>query len=183
MWSFDSDGQLIAFEGDPIDSQDDASPEHVFFIENDDGSKSDVRIPSKREWQALMACFPGARQVLYAPIHDSVTSSYISATFAVSLKEVPVFTTEIEVAFVKAFLNSVAAECDGVRVELENRQKGDFISSISHEFRTPLHGILASTALLTDSNLTKPQQNLCDTINCCGRTLFNTVCSSCRKDS
>ncbi|RDW67696.1 hypothetical protein BP6252_09092 [Coleophoma cylindrospora] len=174
LWSFDAEGQLISFEGNPIDLGKDTSLEHGFF-DDDDGSKSDTKIPSKGELQALATCFPEARQILFAPIHDSVNSGYISATFAVSLKEVPVFTTEIEVAFVRAFLNSVAAEYDKVKVQLESRQKGDFISSISHEFRTPLHGILASTALLADSDLAMPQRNLCETIDSCGRTLFNTV--------
>ncbi|RDW74074.1 hypothetical protein BP5796_07516 [Coleophoma crateriformis] len=174
LWSFDAEGQLISFEGNPIDLGKDKSLGHGFF-DDDDGSKSNTKIPSKREWQLLATCFPEARQILFAPIHDLVNSGYISATFAVSLKECPVFTTEIEVAFVRAFLNSVAAEYDKVKVQLENKQKGDFISSISHEFRTPLHGILASTALLADSDLAVPQRNLCETIDSCGRTLFNTV--------
>lgn len=164
---------MISYEGDPFDLDTDTLKESDFYESgNEPGRHTDI---SARECEALTNRFPGARQILFAPIYDSGNSHYICACFAVSLKEVPVFTTEIEVAFVRAFLNSVAAEYDCVSAKIADRQKADFISSISHEFRTPLHGILASTALLSDSELESAQRNLCETIDSCGRTLLNTV--------
>jgi signal transduction histidine kinase len=38
-----------------------------------------------------------------------------------------------------------------------------------------LHGILASTELLSDSDLDISQRGLCDTIESCGHTLLNTI--------
>lgn len=55
------------------------------------------------------------------------------------------------------------------------RQKGDFIGSISHELRSPLHGILASAEFLAETEADPFQNSLVDTITSCGRTLLDTV--------
>ncbi|KAL8820762.1 MAG: hypothetical protein Q9223_001078 [Gallowayella weberi] len=57
----------------------------------------------------------------------------------------------------------------------ESRQKGDFIGSISHELRSPLHGILASAEFLSETDFDAFQSNLVDTISSCGRTLLDTI--------
>ena len=56
-----------------------------------------------------------------------------------------------------------------------DRQKGDFIGSISHEFRSALHGILASAEFLSDTESDAFQSSLVDTILSCGRTLLDTI--------
>lgn len=53
--------------------------------------------------------------------------------------------------------------------------KGDFISNVSHELRSPLHGILASVEFLADTALDGFQRNLVDTVDICGRTLLDTI--------
>ena len=56
-----------------------------------------------------------------------------------------------------------------------DRQKADFIGSISHEFRSPLHGILASAEFLSETHADAFQSSLIDTISSCGRTLLDTI--------
>lgn len=56
-----------------------------------------------------------------------------------------------------------------------DRQKGDFIGSISHELRSPLHGILASAEFLSETESDAFQISLVDTISSCGRTLLDTI--------
>jgi signal transduction histidine kinase/CheY-like chemotaxis protein len=58
---------------------------------------------------------------------------------------------------------------------IANDMKSDFISSISHEFRSPLHGILASSEFLQDSKLEITQDELVSTIRTCGSTLLDTI--------
>lgn len=53
--------------------------------------------------------------------------------------------------------------------------KGEFIGSMSHEFRSPLHGILASAEFLNDTDHDRAQSMLISTIHNCGRTLLDTV--------
>ena len=58
---------------------------------------------------------------------------------------------------------------------LTDRYLGDFIGSISHELRSPLHGILASAEFLAESDCNAFQMSLIDTIESCGRTLLDTI--------
>ena len=59
-----------------------------------------------------------------------------------------------------------------------SRAKSDFISSISHELRSPLHGILASAELLRDTLTLSPRSStvdMIDMIESCGNTLLDTL--------
>ena len=49
------------------------------------------------------------------------------------------------------------------------------MGTISHEMRSPLHGILASVEFLADTELSTFQEGLVDTIESCGRTLLDTI--------
>ena len=67
------------------------------------------------------------------------------------------------------------AEVSRLTTIAADQQKGDFIGSISHELRSPLHGILASAEFLSDTTLNAFQNSLADTIDSCGRTLLDTI--------
>ena len=69
------------------------------------------------------------------------------------------------------------AECSRIDTEIADQKKGDFIGSISHELRSPLHGILASAEFLGDESLTGFERGLVETIDSCGRTLLDTIVS------
>jgi signal transduction histidine kinase len=58
---------------------------------------------------------------------------------------------------------------------MADRAKGLFISNISHELRSPLHGILASAEFLSDTQVDPLQQTFIDTIDSCGRTLLDVI--------
>jgi signal transduction histidine kinase len=53
--------------------------------------------------------------------------------------------------------------------------KGKFTSSISHELRSPLHGTLASSELLLETDLDNFQRGLLGTMHSCSRTLLDTI--------
>ena len=71
------------------------------------------------------------------------------------------------------------AECSRIDTEVADQKKSDFIGSISHELRSPLHGILASSEFLGDEVTTGFAKGLVETIDSCGRTLLDTIVSSC----
>jgi signal transduction histidine kinase/CheY-like chemotaxis protein len=87
----------------------------------------------------------------------------------------PVFTVDTELSYISAFSNSLMTEISRLETLTANKLKSDFISSISHEFRSPLHGILVSTEFLKDSQLDFTQAELVDTIQTCGNTLLDTI--------
>ena len=58
---------------------------------------------------------------------------------------------------------------------IASKMKSDFISSISHEFRSPLHGILASAEFLRESTLDASQIEFISTIQKCSETLLDTI--------
>jgi signal transduction histidine kinase len=71
------------------------------------------------------------------------------------------------------------AECSRIDTEIADQKKSDFIGSISHELRSPLHGILASAEFLGDEVTTGFEKGLVETIDSCGRTLLDTIVSPC----
>ena len=82
---------------------------------------------------------------------------------------------ETELSFVIAFANSISSEISRLATIAADRQKADFIGSVSHELRSPLHGILASSEFLGDTALDGFQKSLVDTVDSCGRTLLDTI--------
>ena len=67
------------------------------------------------------------------------------------------------------------AELSRLATIAADQQKGDFIGSISHDLRSPLHGILASAEFLGETECDSFQMSLVDTIESCGRTLLDTI--------
>lgn len=59
--------------------------------------------------------------------------------------------------------------------ELANRAKSTFLSSMTHELRTPMNGVLGMTSLLLDTTLTEEQLTLVDTIRASGDALLTII--------
>lgn len=85
------------------------------------------------------------------------------------------FSTDSEVNYLVAFGNSIMAEVSRLATIAADQQKGDFIGSISHELRSPLHGILASAEFLAETECDGFQMSLIDTVASCGRNLLDTI--------
>jgi signal transduction histidine kinase len=80
-----------------------------------------------------------------------------------------------ELGFFKAFNNSIISEVARVEWDAAEKSKSDFISSISHELRSPLHGVLGSTELLQATNLKPAQADMVKMIQSCGLTLLDVL--------
>lgn len=115
------------------------------------------------------------RQLLLAPLWDSNSARSSGACFCYSTIVRGVFSVEGELSFLMTFGHSVMAEVTRLANLAAERQKGDFVGSISHELRSPLHGILASAEFLADTEFDAFQNSLVDTISSCGRTLLDTI--------
>ncbi|KUJ12833.1 uncharacterized protein LY89DRAFT_622845 [Mollisia scopiformis] len=130
---------------------------------------------SRAEATVLSRVFQGARQIVFLPLWDAGGDRWYAGCFVWSRSPVPVFTVDSEVAYLSAFTNSVMVEISRLDAITSNKMKSDFISSISHEFRSPLHGILASAELLRESKLDASQREFIATIQNCSGTLLDTI--------
>ncbi|MDF2966211.1 MAG: PAS:Response regulator receiver:GAF:ATP-binding region, ATPase-like:Histidine kinase A-like protein [Rickettsiaceae bacterium] len=61
------------------------------------------------------------------------------------------------------------------QAENESRAKADFLASMNHEIRSPLHAILGVTNLLSETSLDDKQRNYLDLIRKAGDTLLETI--------
>ncbi|KAK0121706.1 hypothetical protein ONS95_009991 [Cadophora gregata] len=171
LWNFDSDGAMSSsseddrrrpLSKDPIERTKEARRRKLRSAKN----KNDARVISRH--------FPGVRQLLFVPLWDAGPSRWLSACFAWSTEPTRVLSKQSELAFLSAFGNSVMAEWSRIDTEIADQKKGDFIGSISHELRSPLHGILASAEFLEEIT-TGWEKGLVETIDSCGRTLLDTI--------
>ncbi|KAK4910568.1 hypothetical protein LTR49_020772 [Elasticomyces elasticus] len=125
----------------------------------------------------IASSFPSARQVIFSPLTDPVLLKYLAGSFAWTSEVLPVFTDGTVLCPYKAFLNSVVAEISRLDTVAAVKQQASFVSSVSHELRSPLHGILGAAELLAETDLNDFQSGLLDTIRACGTTLQDTLSS------
>lgn len=123
----------------------------------------------------LRSIFPKARSLVLYPLWDPHRDRWFASAVIWSSDPMRVFTWEQELSYLAAFSNSVMAEVARLDTKLADAAKADFISSISHELRSPLHGILGMTDLLKDSPMDNQQVSHIATIETCGKTLLETI--------
>ncbi|KAI1620273.1 hypothetical protein EDD37DRAFT_569529 [Exophiala viscosa] len=167
-------GRLWSLEGSSFSSsEDDKDPRN-----NSNRSPLQPRKRSRRkqtEIDTLRATFPSALQVLFAPLWDASVGSFAHACFVATTLDTRSFSSTVELPFLNSFCSTLMAECSRLDTMVADKQKSDFVGTISHEMRSPLHGLLASVEFLTETDLNGFQKSLIDTIDSCGRTLLDTI--------
>ncbi|KNG51874.1 prolyl aminopeptidase [Stemphylium lycopersici] len=73
-----------------------------------------------------------------------------------------------------AFGNSLMSQVFSIEATLNTQSKSDFVSSISHELRSPLHGILASIELIQENAQGSELPPELSMIESCASTLLDT---------
>ncbi|KAH7262804.1 hypothetical protein BKA59DRAFT_464605 [Fusarium tricinctum] len=119
--------------------------------------------------------FPSARTVAFIPIWDPQTGAWSIGGFICSNTPRYVFDANSEMPFLRAIGSLAASEALRLETIASNKAKSDVLGSISHELRSPLHGITLGMELLNDSGLGPAQQNLAHMIETCCRTLSDTT--------
>lgn len=123
--------------------------------------------------QEVQDFLPDCAAVLFVPLFHASGKPY-AASFSWTRDVRRVFTVD-ELSYMRGFMSSIMAEVARLNTLSADKAKGDFISSISHELRSPLHGVLASTEFLADTALNVFQRSSVDTIQSCGRMLLDTI--------
>ncbi|KAL5344146.1 hypothetical protein BJX70DRAFT_352660 [Aspergillus crustosus] len=139
-------------------------------------SKTKRRKPNHRQDIGdVLRVLDGARSIMFLPVWDTHKSRWLSGLLAWTRSPERVFTPINELAYLRAFSNSVTAEVHRLDVEMAEKAKSNLVSSISHELRSPLHGILGTADIISDTALNALQQGMLHTIESCGRTLLDTI--------
>ncbi|KAH7336182.1 hypothetical protein BKA65DRAFT_29052 [Rhexocercosporidium sp. MPI-PUGE-AT-0058] len=136
----------------------------------DSFSINDIDLPDSE----LRRILPGVTSLMIYPFWNNVHNSCVAHCLAWTSEPARVFRRQ-EFTYVASFSNSVAAEMSRLEVVAADKAKSRFISSISHELRSPLHGIMASIEILRDLASDVSLQDLFRTIESCGSTLLDTI--------
>jgi signal transduction histidine kinase len=129
----------------------------------------------KAEAAALQNALPQARQILFVPLFEAELSRAQAGCLSFTTDVTRVLSAEAELGFVKSFVNSVGAQVARINAVAADKSKNAFIGSISHELRSPLHGILAAAEFLEDTDVDTYQKGLINTQVSCGKTLLQVI--------
>lgn len=151
------------------------NPEESRTDERRTASKKRRKPAFQEDADSLIKIFAGARNILLLPIWDSDKGRWFAGTLVWTYDPEHVFTFQNEIVFLSAFTNSIMAEVRRVDVELAEKAKTNLVSSITHELRNPLHGILGTADILSDTAMNALQHGMVHTIESCGRTLLDTI--------
>lgn len=86
----------------------------------------------------LRRVFPTARSLVLYPLWDPHRDRWFASAVIWSSEPKRIFTSEQELSYLAAFCSFVMAEVAQLDTKLADAAKADFISSISHELRSPL---------------------------------------------
>lgn len=124
---------------------------------------------------ALRQSFPDAKQVMFMPLWDSLHNRTSAAAFGWSTSFYRVYTSKADLAQLSAFCTSVAAQVRRIESHVLDRMKVDFLGSVSHEMRSPLHGVLGSLELLTGTKCSREQSDLIRSARTGGNELLDNI--------
>jgi len=108
----------------------------------------------------------------------------LSTTWLVSLLGIMLIMIGIGLYYTRLRIRRLASRTRQLeqQVEYRTRQaeeahhiKDLFLTNISHEIRTPMNGLLGMASLLSQTSLTKEQNNYVESIRSCGDTLLTVI--------
>ncbi|KAL5114157.1 hypothetical protein ACEQ8H_007954 [Pleosporales sp. CAS-2024a] len=164
------DGNLFTF-----DTQSDALTSSVDDLPTLVSSSKGLRLQSEK-WarRELQQHFPKARQIIFLPMWDAPSACW-TICIVYHGSKYRQLSKGYDFLSCATFGNTIIAELAILANTQAAQQKNDFIASISHELRSPLHGVLASCEFLADTTLSDFQKSLVNSSEACARTLLDTI--------
>ncbi|KAM0232661.1 hypothetical protein ACHAP5_010668 [Fusarium lateritium] len=129
----------------------------------------------RNEGLAIRDLFPGARSVAFLPLWDSHRQRWFSGCFVYTMTPTRIFTVRGELSYLTAFSTVIMADVIMMESRIVSMATTSLLSSLSHELRSPLHGIVLCAELLRDTSLDVFQGDLLRSLDVCGRTLLDTI--------
>lgn len=169
VFSSDELGVLATFGTDGEQKPDGHPSRSGLYSAQDVGSWNETN-----DFPSLFEGFDRARSILFLPLWDFQKQRWLAGTIAWTTNPARVFDVN-DMTYLSAFGNSIIAEMSKIEAKAVSRAKSDFISNISHELRSPLHGILAGAELLRESMPNVSEASTIDIIETCGNMLLDTM--------
>ncbi|KAG9602925.1 hypothetical protein KCU77_g2067, partial [Aureobasidium melanogenum] len=115
-----------------------------------------------------------AQSLVFMPVWDSARQAFYAAMLGWPTDPSRIFTEQdlLSLSIYGRILTADISRLDAIDTEAT---KSDFVSSLSHELRSPLHGCLAAVEVLRDTELDKAQIDLLGMIESCASTLLYTM--------
>ncbi|KAF7980698.1 hypothetical protein HWV62_37151 [Athelia sp. TMB] len=123
-------------------------------------------------FRAVQDFLPNASSVIFLPLFQFGKPYAASFSWIHDSRRV---ISDDELRYMRGFMTLIMAEVSRLSAISADKAKGEFISSISHELRSPLHGVLGSAEFLAGTGLSSLQRNFVDTVESCGRMLLDTI--------
>ncbi|KAI5202514.1 hypothetical protein AUEXF2481DRAFT_102158 [Aureobasidium subglaciale EXF-2481] len=135
------------------------------------GKKKKIRMSH----QELLKNLPGVKNVIFLPLWDYVEEKMVAGCFLWTSNTGRMMNLDDDLTYLRAFGNTIMSEVARMNALKDDRAKTTFIASMSHELRSPLHGILGSVEFLQDTAADAYQAGLINSISTCGKTLLDTL--------
>ncbi|KAJ6125777.1 hypothetical protein N7523_003397 [Penicillium sp. IBT 18751x] len=129
----------------------------------------------RQDAETLLQLAPDSRSIIFSPMWDSHKERWYAAGIAWTKSPHRVFTSDDELAFMFAFGNSIMAEVHRLGAMFAERAKTNLLAGLSHELRSPLHGIFGMTDLLNSAAMNNLQREFVHTISSCAFTLLGSI--------
>ncbi|RAQ67514.1 sensor histidine kinase [Aspergillus flavus] len=142
-------------------------------IRRDGGAEANSK-PLRDLVRQLQNHLPDAYSVLWSPLWCWRQSRWVAGTLVWSRgsdRALGVY----DLPYLRVLGDSIVSELARIDWSTMQQSKSDFISSVSHELRSPLHGILASAEVLEGTPLQPNQLHWINMLKTCGLTLFDTL--------
>lgn len=141
------------------------------------GKRKRVSRPVSRDRSSRMMAelFPGARSVVVVPLWDPHKNRWFAGVVAWSYRADRYFTAEDDLSYLMAFGTTIMGEVARLDAIRADRAKSDVLGSISHELRSPLHGILGGVDMLYSTNIDTHQGDIVNSMETCSVTLLDSI--------
>jgi signal transduction histidine kinase/GAF domain-containing protein len=123
----------------------------------------------------FLKVLPNVRTLIFLPLWEPSSERWVAGGFIWTTQSGRLMSPENELPYLQAFGNTITSEVARLTAQKADKAKTTFIASISHELRSPLHGILGSVEFLRDTVSSAYQESLVSSIETCGKTLLDTI--------
>jgi signal transduction histidine kinase/CheY-like chemotaxis protein len=158
-------------------------------ISSDDDSASDASsVPTagrhkrhrnknkdRMDHKELLKKIPGAKSIVFLPLFDYVEDKLMGGCFLWTSAPGRMMNLDEDLSYLRAFGNSITSQVGRINTRKNEAAKTTFIASMSHELRSPLHGILGAAEFLKDAVTDSYEVGLVTSIATCGKTLLDTL--------